>query len=284
MQTVVEYRVEASVATITLNRPECYNSLNTEMCKALQQALRSAQKNARVRAVVITGKGKAFCAGQDLQEMTQPDAPAIREVLEDNHNPVVLQIRQMGKPVVAAVNGVAAGAGAVIALACDLCIAAESASFMMPFSKIGLTPGSGGTFFLPRLVGLQKAMSIMLLGEKVSAAEAERIGMIAQWTPDETLYESAHTMAQQLAMLPALSLQLTKQALQASCDNDLETQIKLENDLKCLAGESADYKEGLDAFIQKRKPQFNQEQPATNRRPAVMHSLTVRRRRMGVRA
>jgi 2-(1,2-epoxy-1,2-dihydrophenyl)acetyl-CoA isomerase len=257
MNQHIYYSKENGVATITLQREETYNSLNKIMAMEFQRALDKARLEDDVRVVVITGSGKAFCAGQDLNEMIGTDAPCIKSVLTQNHDPIVRKIRMMKKPVIAAVNGVAAGAGAVFALACDLVIAKESSSFIQAFAKIGLTPGSGSTYFLPRLVGLQKAMAILLLGDKITAVEAERIGMIYKWVPDLDFENETQLLATQLAQLPSHSLMLTKSALNKSWVNDLNAQIELENEYKCMAGESDDYKEGLDAFLSKRKPEFN---------------------------
>lgn len=257
MNQFINYSKSNGIATIALQRIETYNSLNRRMALEFQRALDKASLESDVRVVVITGTGKAFCAGQDLNEMIGDEAPSIHSVLTENHDPIVRKIRMMKKPVIAAVNGVAAGAGAVFALACDLVIATESSSFIQAFTKIGLTPGSGSTHFLPRLVGLQKAMSILLLGEKVSAMEAERIGMIYKWVADSDFETETLKLASELAKLPSQSLMLTKMALNKSFTNDLNDQILLEREYKCMAGQSADYLEGVDAFLTKRKPEFN---------------------------
>jgi 2-(1,2-epoxy-1,2-dihydrophenyl)acetyl-CoA isomerase len=257
MNQFINYSKENGIATIALQRIETYNSLNRRMAMEFQRALDKASLESDVRVVVITGTGKAFCAGQDLNEMIGDYAPSIHSVLTENHDPIVRKIRMMKKPVIAAVNGVAAGAGAVFALACDLVIATESSSFIQAFTKIGLTPGSGSTHFLPRLVGLQKAMSILLLGEKVSATEAERIGMIYKWVADSDFEMETSKLASELAKLPSQSLMLTKMALNKSFTNDLNDQILLEREYKCMAGQSDDYREGVDAFLTKRKPEFN---------------------------
>lgn len=257
MNHFVNYTKTNGTATITLKREETYNSLNTTMAFEFQQALYDADKDNEVRVVVITGSGKAFCAGQDLNEMIGSEAPSINRVLCENHDPIVRLIRGMKKPVVAAVNGVAAGAGAVFALACDLVIASESASFIQAFAKIGLTPGSGSTHFLPRLVGMQKAMAILLLGDKISAKEAERIGMIYRWVSDDCFADEVRNLAIQLASAPSKSMMLTKMALSKCWTNSMDEQIELEKEYKCLAGESEDYYEGVAAFLSKRKPKFN---------------------------
>lgn len=269
MNQFIHYSKSNGVATITLKREETYNSLNRRMALEFQRALDRASLEDDVRVAVITGSGKAFCAGQDLNEMIGAEAPSIESVLNENHDPIVRKIRAMKKPVIAAVNGVAAGAGAVFALACDLVIASESTSFIQAFTKIGLTPGSGSTHFLPRLVGMQKAMAILLLGDKVSAKEAERIGMIYKWMPDELFVQEVEKTAQQLAMLPSQSIMLTKMALNKTWTHDLNEQIELEKKYKCKAGESDDYNEGVNAFLEKRKPEFNKIRVRANQLQAA---------------
>jgi 2-(1,2-epoxy-1,2-dihydrophenyl)acetyl-CoA isomerase len=256
MEPSISMSLENQVARISLNRPNVYNSFNREMALALQAALDECAANAEVRAVYLTGIGKAFSAGQDLQEVTGPDAPEMTTILVEHYNPIIRRIRNLQKPVLCAVNGVAAGAGANIALACDLVVARNSASFIQAFSKIGLIPDSGGTFFLPRLIGLQKASAFMMLGEKVGADEAERLGMIFRTFPDEDFEAEAWKLALSLAQMPTAGLALTKQALNASLHNNLETQLQLEDTLQTRAGNTADYAEGVQAFLEKRKPQF----------------------------
>ena len=253
------YALEGNVARITLNRPEVYNSFNRDMALLLQQVLDDCAANAEVRALYLTGAGKAFCAGQDLQEVTGENAPTLTKILSEHYNPIVQRLRNIEKPVVCAVNGVAAGAGANIALACDITVAAESASFIQAFSKIGLIPDSGGTYFLPRIVGRQKATALMMLGEKVDAKEAERLVMIYRFFPDGALEKEALQLAVQLAAMPTIGLGLTKRALNYSLNNDLEKQLAIENQLQTSAGRTADYKEGVQAFLEKRKPVFKGE-------------------------
>ena len=253
------YALEGNVARITLNRPEVYNSFNRDMALLLQQVLDDCAANAEVRALYLTGAGKAFCAGQELQEVTGENAPTLTKILSEHYNPIVQRLRNIEKPVVCAVNGVAAGAGANIALACDITVAAESASFIQAFSKIGLIPDSGGTYFLPRIVGRQKATALMMLGEKVDAKEAERLGMIYRFFPDAALEKEAFQLAVQLAAMPTIGLGLTKRALNYSLNNDLEKQLAIENQLQTSAGRTADYKEGVQAFLEKRKPVFKGE-------------------------
>jgi len=244
------------VATLRLNRPDVFNSINKPVALALQQQLRECQADAAVRAVVLTGTGRAFCAGQDLAEITGPNAPDVSEIVEKHYNPIVLLIRELEKPVIAAVNGVAAGAGANLALACDLVVAKESASFIQAFSKIGLVPDSGGTYFLPRLVGLQRASALMLTGDKVSAAEAVRMGMIYRAFADEAFDHEVATLARKMANLPTRGLAYTKHLLNRSFGNDLAQQLRAEGDYQLRAGQTADYREGVAAFLEKRQPTF----------------------------
>ncbi len=255
METVL-YRREGAVAWITLNRPEKYNSFNREMALALQAALDQAAADDEVRAVCLTGAGKAFCAGQDLAEVLTLDDNGLSIILLEQLNPVVERIARLDKPVVCAVNGVAAGAGANVALACDLTLAAESAAFIQAFSKIGLIPDSGGTFTLPRLVGLQRATALMMLGDKLPAAEAAAMGMIYQVCPDAELTDRAGALAARLAAMPTRALALAKQALRQSAVNDLTTQLAVEEKLQSIAGKTHDYKEGVAAFVEKRAPEF----------------------------
>jgi 2-(1,2-epoxy-1,2-dihydrophenyl)acetyl-CoA isomerase len=245
-----------NVCTITLNRPEVFNSFNQKMAFALQDALKNAATNEEVRAIVITGEGKAFCAGQDLAEATDPNGPALQSIVKDHYNPIIELIRTIEKPIIAAVNGVAAGAGANIALACDITIAKNSASFIQAFSKIGLIPDSGGTFFLPRIIGSQKALALMMTGDKITAEEADRMNMIYKAVADETFQEIVTTFAENLAKMPTRGLGLTKKAVNASFNNDLTAQLALEEKLQTEAGQTHDFNEGVAAFLEKRKPEF----------------------------
>ena len=244
------------VATLRLNRPDVFNSINKPVAMALQQQLRECQADASVRAVVLTGTGRAFCAGQDLAEITGPNAPDVSEIVEKHYNPLILLIRELEKPVIAAVNGVAAGAGANIALACDIVVAKESASFIQAFSKIGLVPDSGGTYFLPRLVGLQRASALMLTGDKVSAAEAVQMGMIYKSFTDEAFDQEVSQLAHKMANLPTKGLAYTKHLLNRSFGNDLSQQLRAEGDDQLRAGQTTDYREGVAAFLEKRQPTF----------------------------
>jgi 2-(1,2-epoxy-1,2-dihydrophenyl)acetyl-CoA isomerase len=224
----------------------------------LQDILDECATDANVRAFVLTGKGKAFCAGQDLKEVTSPDLnPGFKRILEEHYNPIIQRIRNINKPVIAAVNGVAAGAGANIALACDVVIAVEHAGFIQAFSKIGLIPDSGGTFFLPRLIGFQKASALAMLGDKVTAQEAERIGMIYKYVPSEEFEETINKIAFKLAQMPTQALGMIKQLFNLSMSNDLESQLALESEYQIAAAGSEDYAEGVSAFIEKRQPKFN---------------------------
>ncbi len=249
------FEIKDAIAFITLNRPEKFNAFNREMALLLQEKL-DACKSDEVRCVCITGAGKAFCAGQDLAEVADPDGPGMNVILGEHYNPVVSRIRKLEKPVIAAVNGVAAGAGANIALCCDIVVAAQSASFIQAFSKIGLIPDSGGTHTLPRLIGWQKASSLMMLGDKVPATEAERLGMLYQVFPDESFAEESRKIAYTLAALPTRGLAFTKQALNLSFSNTFDAQLQDEDILQQKAAATADFKEGVAAFLQKRHPVF----------------------------
>ncbi|MEO0312586.1 MAG: hypothetical protein RIQ89_2243 [Bacteroidota bacterium] len=248
--------VGESIMLIALNRPEKFNSFNREMALALQAALDNAGANSQIRCVVITGNGKAFCAGQDLSEAVNPDGPGIAKIVMEHYNPIILKIRNLAKPVVAMINGVAAGAGANIALCCDIAIASHSASFIQAFSKIGLVPDSGGSFTLPRLVGWQRASALMITGDKVSADEAHKMGMIYRATSAESLYDETIKLAETLASMPTKAIAQTKQMLNSSAFNNLETQLSVELHEQVIAAQSADYKEGVAAFLEKRQPVF----------------------------
>lgn len=250
-------QIENKIATLTLNRPEVFNSFNREMALLLQNEMDSCEKNPEVRAIVIIGSGKAFCAGQDLKEVTSPELnPGFKKILEEHYNPIITRIRNIEKPIIGAINGVAAGAGANIALACDVVVASENASFIQAFSKIGLVPDSAGTFFLPRLIGFQKASALMMLGDKVSAEEAEKLGMVYKTVPSENFMEEVNNIASILANMPTKALGLTKRLLNNSMRNSLEEQLNLESKLQIESAQSEDYAEGVDAFVNKRKPEF----------------------------
>ena len=257
MNNSILIKIENQVAYITLNRPEVFNSFNREMAFSLQSILDDCEHNNGVRSIVITGNGKAFCAGQDLKEVTNPELnPGFKKILEEHYNPIITRIRAINKPVIAAVNGVAAGAGANIALSCDLVVASNKASFIQAFSKIGLIPDSGGTFFLPRLIGFQKATALIMLGDKVTAEEAEELGMIFKVISSESFNEEVEKLAVKLANMPTKALGLIKELLNKSITNTLEQQLELEGKLQIEAALSEDYTEGVNAFMEKRKPIF----------------------------
>jgi 2-(1,2-epoxy-1,2-dihydrophenyl)acetyl-CoA isomerase len=248
----IELKIENSVAWIYLNRPEVFNSFNREMALLFQSTIDNCANDEKVRAIVITGNGKAFCAGQDLKEVTDPELnPGFRKILEEHYNPIIKKIRSIEKPIIAAVNGVAAGAGANIALACDVVVATESSSFIQAFSKIGLIPDSAGTFFLPRLIGFQKASALMMLGDKVTAQDALQMGMIFKIYPTGLFEEEVMSLASTLAQMPTKAIGLTKRLLNQSMTNNLEQQMALESDLQIEASSSNDYKEGVTAFVEK---------------------------------
>lgn len=256
----IQTEVNQGVGIIRLNRPDVFNSFNREMALLMQSKLDAFATDKNIRAILITGNGKAFCAGQDLKEVTTPELnPGFLAILEEHYNPIIQRIRTIEKPVIAGVNGVAAGAGANIALACDVVIASENASFIQAFSKIGLVPDSAGTFFLPRLIGFQKATALCMLGDKVSASDADKMGMIYKAVPADIFETEVLKTAQTLAEMPTKALGLTKRLLNQSLTNNLDQQLQLESDLQIEASSSADYKEGVAAFVEKRKPVFKGE-------------------------
>jgi 2-(1,2-epoxy-1,2-dihydrophenyl)acetyl-CoA isomerase len=244
------------VYEIILNRPEVFNSFNQSMAFSLQKELDFCATNNDIRVVVISGAGKAFCAGQDLAEATDPNGPELNCIVKEHYNPIILKIRNLEKPVIAAVNGVAAGAGANIALACDITIAHEKASFIQAFSKIGLIPDSGGTYFLPRIIGTQKALSLMITGDKVSAKEAEGLNMIYKCLEADAYEAEVSRLAIHLSEMPTKAFGLTKKAINKSYSNSLEEQLELEEKLQTQAGNTDDFKEGVQAFLEKRKAKF----------------------------
>ena len=256
---LIKFETENFLAKITLNRPEVLNSFNRAMALELQGILDKCAADATIRAVYLTGEGRAFCTGQDLAEVTAIDGTALRKIVKEHYNPIIQKIRSIEKPVICAVNGVAAGAGANIALACDIVFAAASSTFIQAFSKIGLIPDSGGTFFLPRLVGFQRATALMMLGDKVKADQALSFGMIYKVCEDAQLQEEALATAKFLASMPTKGLGLTKRALNQSLANDLNAQLEVEEELQTVAGKTYDYQEGVKAFLEKRKPVFKGE-------------------------
>ena len=253
------FEIKEHLAIITLNRPEKYNAFNGDMAMSMQEKLDECKGSKNIRAVYITGAGSAFSSGQDLDEVVDPNGPDVTSILSKHYNPIIKRIRKLEKPVVAAINGVAAGAGANIALCCDITLASKSASFIQAFSKIGLIPDSGGTYFLPRLVGWQKATALCMLGEKITADEAERIGMIYKVFPDDVFKEETMKLATMLSHMPTRALAYTKTVLNNSLVNNYEDQLHDEEIFQERAGRTLDYKEGVQAFLEKRKPIFKGE-------------------------
>ena len=257
LHIVVERR--EGVLLVTLNRPDVLNSFNAKMAEDVQRALREAADDPAVRAVLITGSGRAFCSGQDLSEVLPREghpAPELGDIVRRQYNPIVYAIRTLEKPVVCAVNGVAAGAGANIAFACDIVVASEEATFIQSFGKIGLIPDSGGTFILPRIVGLQRAAALTMLGEKLPASRAKEWGLVYDVVPPTVLASTSFEIAKRLACLPTRGFGLTKRGFNAAFANDLDTQLALEEQLQGEAGRTADYAEGVRAFMEKRAPRF----------------------------
>ncbi len=255
-ETILFEKIE-HVGKITFNRPEAYNSFTREMALAFQDALKKCENDEEIRAIYITANGKAFSAGQDIKDLLDPNnSVGLERIVTEHYNPIVLAINNIPKPVIAAVNGVAAGAGANIALACDIVLATESASFIQAFSKIGLIPDSGGTHSLPRLVGFQRAKALAMLGEKVSANEAETMGMIFKCLPDDSFQEQSMAIATKLSKMPTKGLAYTKELYNKGLTNDLETQLALEAEYQIKASSTFDYQEGIQAFVEKRKPNF----------------------------
>jgi 2-(1,2-epoxy-1,2-dihydrophenyl)acetyl-CoA isomerase len=263
-QPVLLERLEGGVLTLTLNRPERLNAFNAALIEGLSSALKRAAADRACRAVLITGAGRGFCAGADLANRAFAPGeirPDLGEALEKGLNPIIRGIRNLPKPVVCAVNGPAAGAGANIALSCDIVLAAKSAQFLQAFARIGLIPDAGGTFVLPRLVGEARARALMMLAEPISAERAEAIGMIYRAIDDQDLMGEAHTIAERLAAGPTHALGLMKRALAASPTNTLDAQLDLERDLQREAGRSDDYLEGVRAFLDKRPVNFQRKPP-----------------------
>jgi len=250
------FHIEKNIATITLNRPDKLNSFNREMALLMHNKLDECASLKEVRCVYITGAGKGFCAGQDLAEVVDPNGPGMQKILSEQYNPIITRIRNMPKPVVAAVNGVAAGAGANMALACDIVVAAESASFIQAFSKIGLIPDSGGTYHLPRLIGFQRASALMMLGDKVSATDALQMGMLYKVFADVTFIDESKKISSVLAQLPTTALAYIKHVLNRSVVNNLETQLLVEDEYQQKAAATNDFTEGVQAFLEKRLPNF----------------------------
>jgi 2-(1,2-epoxy-1,2-dihydrophenyl)acetyl-CoA isomerase len=254
-------RVEVadSIATLTLDRPEALNALTAALKRDLLAAIRRIGRDRSVRAVVLTGAGRAFCAGQDLKERLAPEAPPLSVLLREEYNPIIRAMRSLDQPIVGAINGVAAGAGASLAFACDVRVAAEEASFALAFGRIGLVPDSGATWLLPRLVGPAKAAELALVGTPLSAADAERFGLVARVVPADALAGEARAIATRLARLAPVALAQTKRALERAWSLDLDTALDEEAWRQGIAGATADHAEGLAAFVEKRPPSFRGE-------------------------
>ncbi len=250
------FEIKDKVAVITLNRPDKLNSFNREMALLLQSTLDKAASLQEVRCIYLTGAGKGFCAGQDLAEVVDPNGPRMQRILSEHYNPIITRLRSLPKPIVCAVNGVAAGAGANIALACDVVVATETASFIQAFSKIGLIPDSGGTFTLPRLIGFQKASALMMLGDKVTASDALQMGMLYKVFNNENFGEESFKLSTTLANMPTKALAYIKHALNNSVKNNMEEQLKLEDEYQQKAAATKDYAEGVQAFLEKRAANF----------------------------
>ncbi len=244
------------VVFLKLNRPEVFNSFNRKMALSLIDELNELEQDPSVRVIVLSGEGKAFCAGQDLAEAVDDNGLTLERIIDEHYNPIVKKIRAIQKPVIVGVNGVAAGAGANIALCGDVVVAAKSALFIQAFSKIGLIPDSGGTFFLPRIIGFQLSSALMMTGDKLTSEEAKSFGLVYKVFEDEEFESGLLAIANQIAKMPTQALVLTKNALNASLINDFDNQLEVEKELQVKASETNDFKEGVNAFLEKRKPEF----------------------------
>ena len=253
---MINKEIKNQVAILTLNRPEKYHSFVKEMALTLQSELDACNNDSNIRCIVITASGKAFCAGQDLSEAIDSNGPGLKKIVDEHYNPIIRKIRNIEKPIIAAVNGVAAGAGASIALACDIVIAKKSAVFVQAFSKIGLIPDSAATFFLPRLIGVQKAAGLMMTGEPITAEDAHKIGMIYKYVDDDKFDDEINLFSKKISKMPTKGLGLTKRLLNSSFNNNLEEQLTDELNAQIIAGKTNDYNEGVNAFLAKRKPNF----------------------------
>ena len=256
---MIQFEKIDGVGKITLNRPEKFHAFVREMALELQNVLNKCKEDNEVRAILITANGKAFCAGQDLGEASDPNGPDISKIIQEHYNPIIRKIRNLDKPVVAAVNGVAAGAGASLALCCDIIVATKNASFIQAFSKIGLIPDSGSTYFLPKLIGMQKATALMMTADPISAKDAESMGMIYKTYSNEEFESESWKLVRKLAQMPTKALGLTKELLNASIENTLEQQLNIEEKYQSVAADTIDFKEGVQAFLEKRKPNFKGE-------------------------
>ena len=253
---MIQFEIINNVGKITLNRPGKYHSFIKDMAIQLQNILDKCNENKSIRAIMITATGKAFCAGQDLAEATDKNGPSLAEIVENHYNPIIRKIRNIEKPVVAAVNGVAAGAGASLALCCDIVLCNENATFIQAFSKIGLIPDSAATFFLPRLIGMQRATALMMSAEPIVASEALKMGMIYKIFSNDKFESSSLDFVSKLSQMPTKGLGLTKRLLNSSYSNNLEEQLEMEKQCQEIAGKTNDFDEGVQAFLNKRKPNF----------------------------
>ena len=250
------FETQDNIAEIKLNRPQLLNSFNYEMADEFLDVLRKCDKNKNIRAIIISGIGRGFCAGQDLEEATRKNGPTIDNIIDHTYNPIIKMITSIEKPIICYVNGIAAGAGANLAISCDITFAASSAKFIQSFINIGLVPDSGGTYNLPRLIGKQKAAGLMFSGEKISSAEAEKIGMIYKSVDDENGYQITLDFAKKISEKPTKSIGLIKNLLNLSNTNNLSEQLELEKKYQITAANSTDHKEGVKAFFEKRKPKY----------------------------
>jgi 2-(1,2-epoxy-1,2-dihydrophenyl)acetyl-CoA isomerase len=250
------FKTQDNIAEIKLNRPKLLNSFNYEMADEFLNVLKKCDENKKIRAIIITGMGRGFCAGQDLEEATRENGPSIDAIIDHTYNPIIKKIISIEKPIICYVNGIAAGAGANLAISCDVTFAASSAKFIQSFINIGLVPDSGGTYNLPRLIGKQRAAGLMFSGEKVSSAEAEKIGMIYKSVDDENGYQEALDYAKKISEKPTKSIGLIKTLLSKSNRNSISEQLELEKKYQITAANSTDHKEGVKAFFEKRKPKY----------------------------
>jgi 2-(1,2-epoxy-1,2-dihydrophenyl)acetyl-CoA isomerase len=259
MSDTVLRSIDGGVLTLTLNRPDALNAFTVEMKEALLAALKDAARDKTVRVVVLTGAGRAFSAGQDLKERQGSDVSDLGTELRTRYNPIILAMRRLEKPIIGAINGVAAGAGISVALACDIVIASDKASFIEAFSRVGLVPDTGSSWFLPRLVGYGRAAEMAFTADPVDGTTAERIGLVNRVVPADDLMAEANALAARLAKSAPIALALAKRALNRALDSNLEEALEYEAQLQSIAGRSADHREGVAAFVEKRPPDFRGE-------------------------